>query len=197
MQTIRRFKNRLSAHGHGKREEPHHYRPADHGRSLSSAARPRKPRARSGMLLVETALSISLLTVLGLLLLKLCLNILHPRQWALQQTITDAYLTFERAAAERIPFDSLLGTTSPWPEYPNVSTHPVEFGRLPGGNPITGTVHRFRIGDPSNVPDSGPARTAALITNPAAISAWKVQSIVVYRIGNRTYSKSRTILRAQ
>ena len=36
-------------------------------------------------------MALSMLTVLGLVLLKLSLNILHPRQWILQQTVTDAY----------------------------------------------------------------------------------------------------------
>ena len=73
------------------------------------------------MILVEAMLALSILTVLGLVLLKLSLNILHPRQWVLQQTLTDAYLTYERAYAERIPFESLLASNSPWPAFPTTT----------------------------------------------------------------------------
>ena len=48
------------------------------------SARVRKTRStRRGMLLIEARLSLSILTVIGLMLLKLSLNILQPRQWVL------------------------------------------------------------------------------------------------------------------
>lgn len=146
-------------------------------------------------------MALSLLTVLGLVMLKLSLNILHPRQWVLQQTLSDAFLTSERATAERIPFSELLGETSPWPAYPATSvSEGVEIGCLPGGTPITGTVTRTRIPDAENYPvDGGEAvtREVAIARNPAAMKIWKVQSIMTYRIGSRTYAKSRTVLRSQ
>jgi hypothetical protein len=147
------------------------------------------------MVLVEAMLSLSILTVLGLVLLKLSLNILHPRQWVLQQTITDAYMTFERSFAERIPFEDLLGTNSPWPAHPATSTSVVEIGRLPGNRAITGTVTRTRLPDSGNFPIDGGSGTTA--TNPAAMKVWKAQSVLTYRIGDRQYVKSRTVLRAQ
>ncbi len=150
---------------------------------------------RRGFLLVESTMTLSLLTVIGLVLLKLSLNVLYPRQWSLQQTITDAYITYERAYAERIPFEDLTGGDSPWPVHPAVREEEVELGRLPGGTPIIGTVVRTRLPDPGNYPISGGAGTLA--TNPAAMEVWKVQSIVHYRVGGREYLKSRTVLRSQ
>jgi type II secretory pathway pseudopilin PulG len=156
----------------------------------------RKARSlRPGMILVEAMLALSILTVLGLVLLKLSLNILHPRQWVLQQTLTDAYLTYERAYAERIPFENLLANNSPWPAFPTTNTTVVEIGRLPGNRAITGTVMRTRLPDAGNYPIDG--GTGSVATNPAAMKLWKAQSVLTYVIGGRTYAKSRTVLRSQ
>jgi len=148
------------------------------------------------MLLVESMLALSILTVLGLVLLKLSLNILHPRQMVLQQVLTDAYLTCERASAERIPFDSLLADNSPWPEFPTTSTTQEEIGRLPGDRPIYGTVTRTRLPDADNFPIDGGSGSPDT-TNPAAMRIWKVQSVITYTVGGRNYAKSRTVLRSQ
>jgi hypothetical protein len=147
------------------------------------------------MLLIEAGISLSILTFIGLMLLKLSLNILQPRQWGLQQTLTDAYLTYERAYAERIPFENLTANNSPWPQFPSTSATAVEIGRLPGNRPVYGTVTRTRVPDTGNYPIDGGSGTLA--TNPAAMKVWKVQSVVTYKIGNRNYAKSRTVLRAQ
>lgn len=156
----------------------------------------RKARSRHrGFVLVEAMMALSILTVLGLTLLQLSLNILHPRQWILQQTVTDAYLTYERAYAERIPFENLLAADSPWPAYPTTSSTVLEIGRLPGGRPIYGTVVRTRIPDGGNYPIDGGTGTSA--TNPAGMKVWRAQSVVTYKIGSRTYAKSRTVLRSQ
>lgn len=178
----------------------------DHGPSAKTSAhggsftgfRPfRKARSlRGGMLLVESMLALSILTVLGLVLLKLSLNILHPRQMVLQQILTDAYLSCERAYAERIPFDSLLADNSPWPAFPTTSTTQEEIGRLPGDRPIYGTVTRTRMPDANNFPIDGGSGTPDT-TNPAAMRIWKVQSVITYTVGGRNYAKSRTILRSQ
>lgn len=147
-------------------------------------------------------LALSILTVLGLCLLKLSLNILYPRQWILQQTVTDAYMTYERAYAERIPFENLLAANSPWPAYPATASTAVETGRLPrllpdfpNGVPIMGTVTRTRVPDPGNYPLDGGTGTVA--SNPAAMKVWKAQSVLTYTIGNRNYAKSRTVMRSQ
>lgn len=155
-----------------------------------------KGRSRpAGTLLIEAMVALSMLTVLGLVLLKLSLNILHPRQWVLQQTLTDAYLTYERSYAERIPFEKLLANDSPWPAYPTTNTTVVEIGRLPGNRVVNGTVTRTRIADANNYFIDGGSGTVAL--NPAAMKVWKAHSIITYTIGSRTYAKSRTVLRSQ
>ena len=151
-------------------------------------------------------ISLSILTVLGLVLLKLSLNILAPRQWMLRQTVTDAYMSYERSLAERVPFESLLAATGNsnltpsdipcWPVFPETSTiSNVPIGSLPGGVRITGTVTRFREADAGNYPDDG--GTGTLETNPAAMKVWKAQSVLTYKIGTKTYAKSRTVLRSQ
>ncbi len=147
------------------------------------------------MLLAETALSLGVLTILGLILLKLSLNILAPRQWGLQQALSDAYMTYERAYAQRLPFDELVGQDSPFPAFPETASTEVEVGRLPGGAAVTGTVVRTRIPDDGNYPIDGGEGTVE--TNPAAMKVWKVQSILTYQIGGRQYAKSRTVIRAQ
>lgn len=140
-------------------------------------------------------MAMSLLSVTGLLLLKLSLNVVHPRQFALQQILSDSYMTFERSKAERIPFESLVANGSPWPAYPTVSSESVEIGKLPGGRPVLGTVSRTRMPDSENYPIDGGTGTVAI--NPAAMRIWRVQSILRYEISGRTYVKSRTLVRAQ
>lgn len=147
------------------------------------------------MLLIEAMLSLSILTVLGLTLLKLSLNILEPRQWVLQQTLSDAYMTYERSYAERIPFEDLLAGDSPWPAFPVTDTSVVEIGRLPGNRPVTGTVTRYRLADSDNFPIDG--GSGSLATNPAAMKVWKAQSVLTYTVGNRNYYKARTVIRSQ
>jgi hypothetical protein len=153
------------------------------------------------MLLLEIGVSLSVLTMVGLVLLKLSLNILHPRQLVLQQVLTDAYMTYERSLAERVPFDDLVATTSLWPQFPTTSSVTVELGRLPGNRVISGTVTRTRIPDTNNYPidggDSSRTRDQAIAVNPAAMKVWKVQSVVTYSVGGRNYAKSRTVLRTQ
>lgn len=132
---------------------------------------------------------------LGLILLKLALNITAPRQWTLQQTVTDAYITYEKAYAQRMPFAQLLGEDSPWPEYPEKSEEGVELGKLPGGRPILGTVIRTRFPDANNYPiDGGSGDTAS---NPAGMKVWKFQSLLVYNVGGQQYVKTRTVIRSQ
>lgn len=150
-------------------------------------------------MLVEATMALTVLTVVGLVMLKLSMNILQPRQWALQQTLTDAYMSYERAYAERLPFDSLLANDSPWPAFPQTSKVEVVIGRLPGGVPVTGTVIRTRLADPNNHPGDGGSvsQANATLNNPARMKIWEVQSVLTYRIGNRPYAKSRTVIRSQ
>ncbi|QTN32955.1 hypothetical protein HZ994_11685 [Akkermansiaceae bacterium] len=159
-------------------------------------ARLRKPRSlRRGFALVEATMAMSLLSVVGLFLLKLSLNVIAPRQYSLQQVLSDSHMTFERARAERIPFESLLASNSPWPAYPAFATENVVLGRLPGGTAVSGTVFRTRIADAENYPIDGGSGT--VVSNPAAMKVWRVQSILRFEISGRTYVKSRTLVRAQ
>lgn len=146
-------------------------------------------------MLVEATIALSVLTILGLVLLKLSLNVLHPRQWTLQQTLSDAYLTYEIAYAQRIPFETLTGTGTPWPMFPTTSSSTVEIGKIPGGRSINATVTRTRIPDPDNYPIDG--GTGTVTSNPSAMKIWRVQSILSYQIGGRNYLKSRTVIRSQ
>ncbi|TAE74198.1 MAG: hypothetical protein EAZ84_11610 [Verrucomicrobia bacterium] len=137
----------------------------------------------------------TILSVLGLILLKLSLNVIAPRQWALQQAVTDAYLTFEKASAQRLPFADLTSEQSLWPAYPELATSTVEFGKLPGGLPISGTVTRTRFADANNLPSKGGNGTALI--NPASMEVWRFQSVIRYSLGGRDYLKSRTVVRSQ
>lgn len=170
-----------------------------HGGIIPRGGGFRKPRrvrrVRRGFALVEATMAMSLLSVTGLLLLKLSLNVVHPRQHTLQQVLSDSYLTFERARAERIPFSNLVANDSPWPSFPTVASETVQIGRLPGGVAVNGTVSRTRIPAAENYPIDGGTGTVAI--NPAAMKVWRVQSILRYQISGRTYVKSRTMVRAQ
>lgn len=137
----------------------------------------------------------AMLGVLGMALLKLSLNVTAPRQWTLQQTVSDAYITFEKASAQRQSFDDLTSANSLWPVYPTMATTTVEMGKLPGGRPINGEVTRTRFADPNNLPSKGGSGTA--VTNPASMEVWRFQSIIRYQVGSRTYLKSRTVVRSQ
>jgi len=169
----------------------------EHGQSLAFLQTFRKPRRlQSGMVLVEATAAISLLAVVGVVLFSLMMNVITPRQYSFQQVLSDAYLTFERAQAERVPFETLLSDSETlWPVYPDVATVNVEIGKLPGGRAVTGSVIRTRYADALNYPADGGTGTET--TNPAAMEIWRVQSVLRYTIANRTYVKSRTVIRAQ
>jgi len=163
--------------------------------------RPRKTGSRfaRGSALIEVSMALAVLTVLGLLLLKGSINALYPRQWTLEQTLSDAYLTHEKAFAQRIPFNTLTTAASPWPDQPNTSVvNNVEIGRIPGGTPIFADVIRTRIPDPNNfISDGGTVNDGDTASNPSRMKIWKVQSILTYQIGGRIYVKSRTVVRSQ
>jgi hypothetical protein len=168
-----------------------------HAARFAAFRRFRKARSlRRGTLLIEAGISLSILTVIGLVLLKLSLNILHPRQVVLHQVLTDAHMTYERALAERVPFEDLVKSGSKWPAFPAVQAEQMELGRLPGGRPIMGTVTRTRVADPTNFPIDGGSGSPET-TNPAAMKVWRVQTVVNYTVGGRNYVKSRTVIRTQ
>lgn len=148
-----------------------------------------------GSVLLEATYAMTFLAGLSLILLKLSINITAPRQWTLQQTVSDAYLTYEKAWAQRLPFSELLGDASPWPEYPGKSEVQVELGKLPGGKQIFGTVIRTRIPDANNFPVDGGSGSVA--TNPSGMRVYNFQSLLKYTVGDRQYVKSRTVVRSQ
>lgn len=120
----------------------------------------------------------------------------------MQQSLSDAYMTFERASAERIPFGALTSDNVLWPVFPATSELQVEIGRMPSyrpgfpdGVPIMGRVVRSKSADANNYPADGGSGT--VLTNPAAMSIWKLQSVLTYNVGTRSYAKSRTITRSQ
>ncbi|GAA5483152.1 hypothetical protein [Haloferula sargassicola] len=148
-----------------------------------------------GSVLLEATYAMVFLAALTLVFMKLALNITAPRQWTLQQTVTDAYLTYEKALAQRMPFNELLSDSSPWPTYPEKAQSTVELGKLPGGKTISGTIIRTRTPDKDNFPVDGGTGTAA--DNPAGMRTWNFQSILTYEIGGRAYVKTRTVVRSQ
>ncbi len=145
-------------------------------------------------MLVELALALGLLTSIGLVVFKGSLDIMAPRQWIIQQNMSDAYLTYEEAYAQRISFEQLTSIESPWPVDTYISTE-VEIGKFPGGRPIMAEVTRTRIPDDNNLPEHGGTGTEA--TNPTEMQTWQVQSHLSYSIGAKEYVKSRTIIRTQ
>lgn len=174
---------------------------ASHGLRFARKAPFRKARCARAFALIEVTMSLSLLTLLGMTLLTLSMNVLRPRQWTVNQSLAEAYLTYERAYAQRLPFETITAapgstTPSPWPLYPARSTvNNVEIGRLPGNRIVRGTVTRTRFADPLNYPIDG--GTGTTLTNPGAMKTWRLQSVLTYRIGDRQYVKSRTVVRTQ
>lgn len=142
--------------------------------------------SRRGFLLLESAMALGILTVISLLLLKLSLNVLHPRQWTMIQTMTDAYMGIERASAEREPFSTIPG----WPARNNGL---VAIGRFPDQvvGAADGAILRGNI-----------LRTATVISpaiNPAGMTVYQLKSVLTYNVPStgRSYVKSRTIIRSQ
>lgn len=152
-------------------------------------------RLHCGSLLIEMVIATVLLLTIGLVVFRSTVDLLSPRQSVLHQNVSDAYMTFEEAFAARVSYQELTSTTSPWPEFPNTSSTTVEIGRLPGDRPVNGTVIRTRTPDPNNFPAAGGTGTS--LTNPAEMETWILESHLTYRIGDETYTKSRTISRTQ
>lgn len=159
--------------------------------------RPRhKRRSRGGFALIEVTLSLIILMALGVMMLQAGMNVLTPRQWALHQSITDAYLTSEKTLAQRLSFEQILSEDSPWQE--EAQTVDVDFGRLPGGLAVSGQVIRTRVPDDTHLLDvEGNVAPAPTDDNPSDVVVWRFRSVAVYQIGGREYVKSRTVIRSQ
>lgn len=148
------------------------------------------------------AIAMLLLGAFSFITLKGSIDIIVPRQWVIYQTMTDAYLSYEQAYAERASFDILNGSgtnVSPWPISPLTAITVTPLGVMPNGRVVTGTVTRTRVADPLNIPTAGTAAqiAAAKLLNHAEMETWQLQSILTYQIGSKTYYKSRTVVRSQ
>lgn len=152
-------------------------------------------KRQAGGALIEISIAYAALVIVGLLGLKAAINLSSSQAWTVRQAMTDAYMTREVAVAQRVPFDEIVASGSAWPRFPTVSTSEVVIGRLPGGAEVTATIHRTRVPDPNNRPAAGGSGNAT--SNPANTEAWRLQSILSYDILDRTYVKTRTILRVR
>jgi len=151
---------------------------------------------------LEAAVSLGLLVMLAYLLFSGNMNALAGRQWTVMQTLSDAHLSFEAAYAQRVPFEVFLddesSPPSPWPladSSDGPAASQVQLGTMPGGSEVTATVYRSRVPDPSNlVADGG---MATIEENPSRMESWRLHAHLVFRIGEREYFKSRTVVRTR
>jgi hypothetical protein len=156
----------------------------------------RKPAMmRAGSMIVELTLALALLSAIGITVFKSSLDLMAPRQWTIYQNISDAYISYEQAYAERVSFEVMTSGSSPWPVYPSRTTTDVEIGKFPGGAAIMATVIRTKIADANNLPAAGGNGTVE--TNPSEMETWQLQSHLTYKIGDDEYVKSRTVIRSQ
>ncbi|MGJ8725759.1 MAG: hypothetical protein ACSHYB_14460 [Roseibacillus sp.] len=158
-------------------------------------------------MLVELSLAVSLLLFISLWSFRTNLQTIRPRNWAMVQTITDAYMTGPLAQAESVDFNELLDdTVTDWPTYPNKkTTTDVLVGTLPVGTDestgtlvlrkIKGTLVQTKQPAANNLPANPTA--AQIAANPARVESWLVQSHLTYSVGSRTYIKSRSTVRTR
>lgn len=154
-----------------------------------------KSSQRRGSALVELSLAVTLLLFVSLWVFRTNLQTIRPRNWAIVQTITDAYMTEHLAFSEAIDFDELVDPTSPWPVAPDSISQQVTIGTLPGGQIISGTLVRTREPDANNLIANGGSGDSN--SNPARVESWHVQNHLTYNIGGRSYVKSRTTVRTR
>lgn len=150
---------------------------------------------KTGSMLVEITIAISLLVFLAMFLLRGNLTTLEAGNWTIAQNMTDAYMTYEKAYAEQVPFEDFLDESSDWPLYPLNAQQVVEIGKFPGGNAYTGTVVRTRIPDSKNlIADGGIGDD---VTNPSGMEIWRLKSVLIYQVNGKDYQKVRTVVRAR
>ncbi|MFM7183019.1 MAG: hypothetical protein ACKO2G_16365 [Verrucomicrobiales bacterium] len=148
-----------------------------------------------GSVLIEAAAGIALIGVVAMMLLRSSINALSGRYWTIMQNMSDSYMGYEVALAQRVPMDEVVGNSSLWPRNPTRTTSTVTVGKLPGGGAVTATLHRTRLPHPNNLPAAGGTGTA--VSNPARMEVWKLQSHLVYKMGSATCRKSRTVVRVR
>lgn len=165
-------------------------------------------------MLVELSLAIVLLLFIAMWAFRTNIQTISPRNWAMVQTLTDAYMTGPLAQAESVDFSELLADeTTDWPTYPDSkTTNNIVIGVLPlgfdsegnpnldnEGNPmgraITGTLVQTKEPAADNLNAAG--GTGTPLTNPARVESWLVQNHLTYTIGSRTYVKSRSTVRTR
>lgn len=156
--------------------------------------RQRKSKQR-GSTLVEIAMSYGVLVIIAMLTLKASVNASTAQMWTVKQAMTDAFITKESALASRYPFDEVTGNSSLWALYPSTTASTVTIGKLPGGQEVTAKLYRTRIPDSNNLASAGGSGTST--TNPGGTEAWKLQSLLSYQVGDKTYVKTRTTLRTR
>ena len=148
------------------------------------------PRLRPcGSMLLESVVALGFASVLALMMMKASMVSLASNQWTVMQTLTDAYMTRESALASRVPLAEVTAVTSKWPDpainVPQRIQTTVTIGKLAGGEAVPGTLIRFRTNDTK----ADDAATAS--------SAYRLYSVLTYKIGGTDYYKTRSILRTQ
>ncbi len=143
----------------------------------------------SGFLLMEVTVALSLVVFLSLLVMKGSLLAVSGNQWAVMQTLSDAYLTKETALSNRVPMNELIASPSAWPDKasdnPPYTIQTVNLGVLPGGRAVQAQLTRFRTNEtPANSPD-------------VTLVVWRLYSVLTYKAGEEPYVKTRTSLRSQ
>jgi hypothetical protein len=146
-------------------------------------------------MLVELSLAVALLLFVSLWVFRTNLQTIRPRNWAMTQAVSDAYMTEHQARAEAIDFNDLLSAASPWPAFPTSNTTTVTIGTLPNGRGLTGQLVQTRQPSENNLATAG--GLGDVTTNPARVESWIVQSHLTYDVGGRSYVKSRTTVRTR
>ncbi|SKA82460.1 hypothetical protein SAMN02745166_00912 [Prosthecobacter debontii] len=142
---------------------------------------------RGGSLLIELSVALGVTTFLALLMMRSSLLAISGNQWTVMQTLTDAYLSRESALANRLPFAQVEAENSPWPELADqgsASEQTVTIGRLAGGRPVTAVLKRCRTAETAQNAD-------------LTLDVWRLHSALIYEIGDKSYTKSRSTLRVQ
>jgi hypothetical protein len=155
--------------------------------AITGRGRRHRHWSRRGSLLLEAAMGMGLASFVALLLMKASLLAISGSGWTVMQTLSDSYLSREMALSNRVPYADLTGVNSLWPDASAGVPAPqaVTLGKLTGGTPVTATITRFRVNE------TPPGETDTSLT------VWRLHSVLVYRVGDEDYVKSRTTLRMQ
>ncbi|MFT5469142.1 MAG: hypothetical protein ACI8UO_004257 [Verrucomicrobiales bacterium] len=152
-------------------------------------------RAEAGVALLEASLGVAGLVLLAFILMILSIRAVQAQHWTVMQTLSDSYMSREVALGRRVQFSELTSETGPWPAAPNKSSDEVSIGVLPNGKSVKAIRWRTRLADSKNLAAAG--GTGNSESNPVKLETWKLQSYLIYRIGERSYVKTRTIVRTR